>query len=345
MKFLRRKNSGFFALTFFTSASISIPVTRFFLFCTGNPSIQKGEIHVSHVIFGGFFMFLALFLVLIFGNKKIYFWCSLIGGIGLGFFVDQLGKFITVNYDYWYEPAAPIIYVLFIMFFLLIKFFTREKKQNDIEKAYNTLEYIIDFLDDEIDEKEKKRILELIKLRKKQISEKNALAIIKGVEKILSDKTLEVPEEKAISLGERFIFKLRKIRYKITKKRMYIWILESIVILRSILILIQSSQFIFYKEWKKMDVSRSYMTFLFLFTTSQIIVGTLFLIGTFLVFSKKGNKKLGLKTCKYGVFVSLFITDIFHFYYDQFSSVLYVIFDLLFLDLIFAQERDIARYE
>ena len=51
-------------------------------------------------------MVLAIGILLIFLGRGARRPAALIGGVGFGFFIDELGKFITEDNDYFFKPAA-----------------------------------------------------------------------------------------------------------------------------------------------------------------------------------------------------------------------------------------------
>lgn len=106
--------------TFVIAGVVSVLGIRGFLMLTGYPQIGNESLHIAHVLYGGIILMLA-FLLLLLSDKPNKLLAALIGGIGFGFFIDEVGKFVTQDNDYFYEPAALIMYVIF----LLIWFVTR----------------------------------------------------------------------------------------------------------------------------------------------------------------------------------------------------------------------------
>lgn len=107
---------------------LSLLGTRFFLQLVGFPKLGGGDWHVAHTLFGGVAMTIGMALVLAykgFGARK---WGATIFGIGLGWFVDEIGKFLSTDNDYFFEPAISLAYAFFIILFLFYRFVKHRDK-------------------------------------------------------------------------------------------------------------------------------------------------------------------------------------------------------------------------
>ena len=87
---------------------------------------------------------------------------ALIGGIGFGLFIDELGKFITADNDYFFKPAAGVIYVIFILMFLLIRLLARGRALSTDERAANAVYLAIDATHGRLHERERERAIALL---------------------------------------------------------------------------------------------------------------------------------------------------------------------------------------
>ncbi|MBS2551917.1 hypothetical protein KGQ19_34140 [Catenulispora sp. NL8] len=91
----------------------TVLITRAYLAATGYPRIGGGGIHIGHVVWGGLLMIAALTVALVWAGERARVWTALLGGVGIGLFVDEVGKYLTTTNDYFYRPAAAIIYLVF----------------------------------------------------------------------------------------------------------------------------------------------------------------------------------------------------------------------------------------
>ena len=92
--------------TFFVVACTTVIVIRTQLWLTNYPQLGGGGLHIAHLLYGGVFMVLAIGLLLVFLSRAVRRPAAIVGGVGFGFFIDELGKFITSDNDYFFKPAA-----------------------------------------------------------------------------------------------------------------------------------------------------------------------------------------------------------------------------------------------
>ena len=106
---------------FLVAAVASVLAIRAFLAPTGWPQIGGAGLHIAHMLWGGLFMLLAMLLLFTMLGRAAQRFAAILGGVGFGTFIDELGKFITSDNDYHFQPTIGLIYIVFIAIFLALR--------------------------------------------------------------------------------------------------------------------------------------------------------------------------------------------------------------------------------
>lgn len=138
----RNADLGLLHETFFVAAVTTILCIRTQLWLTNYPQLGGHGLHIAHLLWGGLLMVIALAILLSLLGRRARWPAALIGGIGFGFFIDELGKFITADNNYFFKPAAGLIYLVFVTFFLVSRAYQRHRGLNEAERVRNAIELI-----------------------------------------------------------------------------------------------------------------------------------------------------------------------------------------------------------
>jgi hypothetical protein len=113
--------------TLVVCAVSTVLLTRSFLALAGYPQVGGSKFHIAHVLYGGLLLLAACIVLLALLNPAAKIVAAVLGGIGFGLFIDEVGKFVTKNVDYFYRPAIAIIYVCFVLLFGVIRWLGRRR--------------------------------------------------------------------------------------------------------------------------------------------------------------------------------------------------------------------------
>jgi hypothetical protein len=106
-------------------------------------------------------MVAALVIVLSFLNRDAMRVAAFLGGLGFGTFIDEVGKFVTKDNDYFFEPAFSLMYMVFIALVLVSNAISR--------RLYTPEEYLVNAIQEleelallDLDARERGRALRLL---------------------------------------------------------------------------------------------------------------------------------------------------------------------------------------
>jgi len=155
---VQRARTKSYLLWTLTALAATVIVTRIYLELTGYPQIGGGDLHIAHAIWGGLLLYLAALLPLIFVNNRTLTISAILNGVGVGLFIDEIGKFLTRNNDYFYPPAAPLIYSFFLLSVLLFLLLRRTRRRDARAELFRALEEVQDLVNGNLDAGEVARL-------------------------------------------------------------------------------------------------------------------------------------------------------------------------------------------
>ncbi len=155
---VKREGAERYIFLSLVSFAASVIMTRTYLELAHYPQIGNGTLHIAHVLWGGLLLFIASLLPLIFSNRWVLNLSAILSGVGVGLFIDEVGKFITQTNDYFYPPAAPIIYAFFLLTVLLYLTVRKPDIHTPRGMMYRVLEDMTEVLDRDLDPDERASI-------------------------------------------------------------------------------------------------------------------------------------------------------------------------------------------
>ena len=144
---------------FLVAAVCAILGIRFYLYLTGYPQVGGARLHIAHMLWGGLLLTAAMVLLLGFLGRRPRHLAAFIGGVGFGTFIDEVGKFVTRDHDYFYRPTVALIYVALVLLYLASRTLHRRREPSTEELLANALQEVEQAVVRDLDEDERDRAL------------------------------------------------------------------------------------------------------------------------------------------------------------------------------------------
>ena len=203
------RNAAWYMLTMVIAFAITVVGTRLYLDVTGYPQLGNSTFHFAHALWGGLLQVIAAILTLIYLNEWVFSLAAILAGVGIGLFIDEIGKFITQSNDYFFPLAAPIIYVAFILFVFAYLYIRRHRIDDARETLYGVLEDLEMLLDDNLDAKTHTSLLRRLESATDQTQRPDLAEFAKVLLQFLKSDQVNIKPPKA-TLWSHFLDRLAK---------------------------------------------------------------------------------------------------------------------------------------
>lgn len=375
--FIRNFDGDEYLETFLISAVTSILLIRFYLFLTDYPRIGSGEFHIAHVLFGGLLMLAAQMILMAFLTKPAYRIAAVIGGLGFGAFIDELGKFVTADNDYFFRPTVAIIYVCLVLVYLSIQAIDKFRSVSQREYLANSVELVKEAIINDLDKEDKTQALNYLR----KVNPNNPLVPV--LRSTIHELDL-IDNRK--SWWNRWKDRIDPIWNWIIERSWFKWVIIILFGFKAMTSLISLEIVVSNRvEWFIVGLGVLLLTIIgYMFVYKRVLMSSIlivFFIVAGIVFSAWGftdqvdlprlsitewgqliasvlsaiiiviglmqifySKLVALRLMKISVIISIFITQVFAFYQTQFYALFGLIFNLvLFAAVRFLISREMSR--
>lgn len=327
---VRRDHARSYLLASLVSFALTVILTRVYLDTAGYPQLGNSVLHIAHALWGGLMLFVAAWLPLGFANRWAIQASAILGGVGIGLFIDEVGKFITQSNDYFFAPSLSLIYGFFLLCVFLYLLFRRSRQEDPRRAMYHALEGLQDVLDGDLDAAEAARIeAQLTVAERSDREEVVSLATALGhyldqekgrlpvAEPSLWKRTATRVEDFGLRLG-------RGVHRTAISAMLLLWL---VLVIGYVIILVQGGP----------NLDAQVLQWRSVLMAIQAAVGLLMLGAVLAWFG--GKEESGLKIAIAGFLLSLVALQLHYFYISQFAAIATTLLQFAFLQVLLAYRR------
>jgi len=330
---IRQQDAENYLLITLLSFALTVSITRLFLNLTGYPQIGGGDLHIAHVLWGGLILFIAALLPLLFANRWVFNLDALLAGIGVGLFIDEVGKFITRTNNYFYPSAAPIIYAVFLLTVLVYVITRVRRKKDPRAQLYYIFQDMEEVLDQDLSREERNHIISTLNQVIKEDSRPDLTKLAVNLREYV-ENDLNYLAKRHIPFWKRWLYRIRNFEKHHLSQPLFRAVLICGLLAWSFWTLSFPMNLLI-----RIGTPARWQLVLFQLVNNQLVrnasglnwfeariglqgsVGLIILIAAVLFIFTKDRQAVGLAYI--GLLFSLTIVSLVLFYFDQFSTIIY----------------------
>lgn len=344
---VKREGAEDYLLLSLISFGASVVFTRLFLNLANFPKLGNDNLHIAHVLWGGLILFAAALLPLIFANKWAYSTSAIFSGLGVGLFIDEVGKFITQTNNYFFPPAAPIIYAFFLITVLIYMRVRKSKSQTPRSEMYRALSILTEVLDSDLDAEERTDINSSLQYVRENSDDPALVKLSQDLISFIESEHLVIYPRRTTLIGWKE--KIRQYLEKVLPRPVHRSVIIGGLCLVSLLAIFDLVSLIMLSQKSiqplnaliKLEplVVSSATNFLWHLVrlTMEGVIGIIALVGAALILFKDEQRGVYISTIS--LLMQLLVVDLLVFYLDQFSAAISAIFQLILLLLLVNYRR------
>ncbi|MGC4894434.1 hypothetical protein [Micromonospora sp. DT31] len=310
---------------FVLSGVVTVLAVRAYLEATDYPQLGGGGLHIAHVLWGGLLLAVGLGIPLVFLGGGARTGGAVVGGIGFGLFIDEVGKFVTARTDYFYAPAAAIIYVVFALLVLLtqaVRERTGRSRLTPAERTANALDAVLSGLPGGLTERRRFAVLRLVQ------------GTGPTTEAAMTQLLDAVPhrEPPPVRFWQRAADRARRVAAWAVGRRWLVWLVVVYLVVTPVLTVVAV---LVDGVTGKLDQEREWGAVLGV-SASALVTAVLGLWAAWLL---RRNRVEAFRLFKLALLVDLLFGQVFNFTVNQFGAVSAVALDLMLLGVVTAEHR------
>jgi hypothetical protein len=331
-----RNRADVYILTSLVAFAATVIVIRVFLELAGYPQIGNDVLHIAHALWGGLLLFAAALLPLALANRWAIQASALLGGVGTGLFIDEVGKFITQANDYFFAPSLSIIYAFFLLTVLAYLYFRRPHRLNPRRAMYHVLEGLKDTLDGDLDIDEAARIEAWLAIAK-QSDRDHTASLANAIADYVQKEKHHFPAAepgywkqtamRAEAFGQRLG---RRAHRTVISVSLILWV--SLVIGYVAVMVLGTNV-----DSQLINLDSQVVQWRAPLIAIQVVIGALMIAAAIAWLT--GNEARGLAFAVGGLVLSLVALQLLYFYLSQFAAITATLLQLAFLQVLLAYRR------